>query len=155
MKLYVPSNEEATALLQQPGATRFRGLHVATEALPPPMLWQRALAANDGGRCMPRLICDEISATIVGSIALKPFTEEGRIELGYGIAPLCRGQGHATVAVRLLVKEVFASDIAPEVFANVAVSNPASRRVLEKAGFSFQRTYATDKGVMERWNRLR
>jgi 8-oxo-dGTP diphosphatase len=57
--------------------------------------------------------------------------------LGYWLGRTHWGQGHATAAVRLLVAEAFARNPGAEVIgAGVYTDNPASRRVLEKAGFS-------------------
>jgi RimJ/RimL family protein N-acetyltransferase len=56
--------------------------------------------------------------------------------LGYWLGRPHWGQGHATEAVRLLVAEAFAHFPDAEVIGGgVYTDNPASRRVLEKAGF--------------------
>ena len=40
---------------------------------------------------------------IVGSCGFKGEPVAGRVDVGYGIAPACRGQGTAAAAVKLVV----------------------------------------------------
>jgi len=57
--------------------------------------------------------------------------------LGYWLGRPHWGQGHATEAVRLLVAEAFARyPDATVIGAGIYTDNPASRRVLEKVGFT-------------------
>ena len=62
---------------------------------------------------------------------------EGGPEIGYWLGAPYWGNGYATEAVRALIEHAFA-DLAQEVLlAGARVSNPASRRVLEKCGFQW------------------
>jgi RimJ/RimL family protein N-acetyltransferase len=64
-------------------------------------------------------------------------TGEGRAELGYWIGVPFWGCGYATEAARCLIDHAF-GDLGYEVLtASARVSNPASRRVLEKCGFQW------------------
>jgi RimJ/RimL family protein N-acetyltransferase len=70
----------------------------------------------------------------VGAISLERRGSD-RLTLGYALAPEVWGRGYATEAVCAIVDAAFALTSAAEVEASVHVVNPASRRVLEKAGF--------------------
>lgn len=150
MTLAIPSKEEASKLLVDPDT--FRGLPVCADALPPAILLTRAIAAG-GNWCMPRLFSEDSAGRIVGSAGFKTLPQEGRVEIGYGISPACRRQGYATAGVGLLVQEAFDSGLIHEVYAEVSVSNEASRGVVRKLGFVYQRIVPTDEGDMEIWSR--
>jgi GNAT superfamily N-acetyltransferase len=64
---------------------------------------------------------------------------EGLVEIGYGIDPVYQGQGLMTEAVQALVSWALAQPSCNGVYAEVKKSNPASSRVLQKAGFIRQR----------------
>ena len=89
---------------------------------------------------------------VVGSAMLKRRPEAGRVEIGYGVAESARGNGVATAAVRQLVARAFADPDVGEIYAETAVDNIASRRVVEKAGFSHagQRESEED-GRVDQW----
>jgi [ribosomal protein S5]-alanine N-acetyltransferase len=57
-------------------------------------------------------------------------------ELGYWIGPSCWGRGYATEAARALVEHAFATTDLERIEGIVFARNPASCRVLEKAGFT-------------------
>ena len=59
-------------------------------------------------------------------------------EIGYWLAEPFWGQGIATRAVRALSDWAFASFDLVRIFAAVFETNPASARVLEKAGFALE-----------------
>ena len=84
--------------------------------------------------CLPNLLITlpEDGGRIVGCVGLH---EEGeRIEVGYWIAPTDWGQGYATEALTgLLALARLAGH--QRIFSRHAVDNPASGRVLRKAGF--------------------
>jgi RimJ/RimL family protein N-acetyltransferase len=80
-------------------------------------------------------ILREFDQRIVGSCGFKNVPKLGRVEVGYGISPSARGQGAATAAVRLLVAQALNAG-AQEVLAEVSPNNPASLRVVQKAGFT-------------------
>lgn len=76
-----------------------------------------------------------LDAMLIGVCAIEP--REGGPEIGYWIGVSHWGQGYATEAVRALIDHGFA-DVAHEMLqAGTRVSNPASRRVLEKCGFQW------------------
>ncbi|RDI68506.1 GNAT family N-acetyltransferase [Nocardia pseudobrasiliensis] len=82
-----------------------------------------------------RLIAERDGGLIIGSIGLFWPPNNGEIEIGYGIAPSRRGRGYATEATRALAEFALGAAQVHTVLAKVELSNPASIRVLEKAGF--------------------
>ena len=59
-------------------------------------------------------------------------------ELGYWLAEPFWGRGVMTAAVTAFVAHSFQTLPLQRIFASVYASNPASARVLEKAGFQFE-----------------
>ncbi|KIZ18029.1 GNAT family N-acetyltransferase [Streptomyces natalensis] len=82
-----------------------------------------------------RLIIERDSGLVVGSIGLFWPPSEGMLEIGYGIVASRRGRGYAPEATEALAEFALSAPGVHTVFANVELSNPASVRVLEKAGF--------------------
>ena len=63
--------------------------------------------------------------------------ESGEIEIGYGLAAPCRGQGYATEAAGAVCRWLFTqAEVALIRADGVRADNVASRRVLEKLGFT-------------------
>jgi RimJ/RimL family protein N-acetyltransferase len=151
MKLYTPSHEEAVLLLK--GPTEFRGWYVRQEALPPAFIFAQALASTERDWRMPRLFCDEERRQILGSGAFKSGPIGGKIALGYGVSPLCRGRGYATAGVRLMLEEAFLSGLVDTVLADTSPENRASQRVLEKAGFVRCGSGVNDEGPAQLWSK--
>lgn len=58
------------------------------------------------------------------------------VEIGYGIDPACQNHGFMTEAVIGLSSWAFKDPRCTGIFANVLKTNPASSKVLEKAGFT-------------------
>lgn len=63
------------------------------------------------------------------------------IELGYRLKRSAWGQGYATEGSRVLIREAFAEPGVRRVFAQTMAVNVASRRVMEKAGMTYVRTF--------------
>ncbi|MEU6863275.1 GNAT family N-acetyltransferase [Streptomyces sp. NPDC046876] len=82
-----------------------------------------------------RLLVERSTGLVVGSIGLFWPPAEGVLELGYGVVASRRGRGYATEATRALAAYGLAAPGVHTVTAGVELSNPASVRVLEKAGF--------------------
>jgi ribosomal-protein-alanine N-acetyltransferase len=74
---------------------------------------------------------------VVGGIGYMPQADVARFtaEIGYWLAEPYWGRGIATRAVRALVDHLFATTDLVRLYAYVFETNPASARVLEKAGF--------------------
>lgn len=61
-------------------------------------------------------------------------------EVGYSVAPWARGRGVATTALRALCDWAYEALALDRIEWRAAVTNPASRRVAEKAGFTVEGT---------------
>jgi RimJ/RimL family protein N-acetyltransferase len=82
-------------------------------------------------------ILEEQSDDVVGGIGFHgPPRQDGSVEVGYSVAWSRQGRGYATAALVQLV-QIAAEAGAQLVEARAAPENGASRRVLEKAGFSY------------------
>jgi RimJ/RimL family protein N-acetyltransferase len=89
---------------------------------------------------------EKASGTFLGWFALRP-TEAGRpgeAELGYRLRTAAWGKGYATEGSRALVRKGFSELGMQRVIAKTMTVNVGSRRVLEKAGLSFVRTFYED-----------
>ena len=71
----------------------------------------------------------------VGMISLES-RREGRLTLGYAFAPEVWGKGFATEAALAALEAGFTLTATVEMLATAHVENPASRRVLDKCGFT-------------------
>lgn len=80
-----------------------------------------------------------IGGKAVGGIGLAPGTDvgSGLSDRGCRIGASYRGRGVMTAAVARAAERVFANTPIIRIFAAAYVSNPASQRVLDKAGFRF------------------
>ena len=72
---------------------------------------------------------------VIGACGLE--WRNGVPEIGYWLGAPFWGNGYATEAVRALIDHAFAEHGYPALRAGARVSNPASRRVLEKCGFQW------------------
>ena len=75
-----------------------------------------------------------VLASIGGVGFLGPPDHQGTVSFGYGVAPEVEGRGYATEAVQALLHHAFATGRINRALADTAHDNPASQRVLEKAG---------------------
>ena len=100
---------------------------------------------------MPRLFVDEVSDRIVGSGGFKYAPRESRVEIGYNVSPDCRGRGFATDGVTLLCEEAFSSGLVSEILVETSLANVASKRVLEKAGFTLYGSGVDNEGPVDLW----
>lgn len=94
----------------------------------------------DLGNAWPFFIIDEVDQTLLGGITLsnvrRGVAETGTI--GYWIGQPHAGKGRATAAVRAMVRFAFGRLHLHRLEAACVPSNEASRRVLEKSGFSVE-----------------
>jgi RimJ/RimL family protein N-acetyltransferase len=102
------------------------------------------------GEALGLVIVDPGDKGLLGSIGARIESADGRCELGYWTARGARGRGVATRAVRLLSGWAFEALGVGRVQILVEPDNTASRRVAERAGFSFEgvlRSYLVNKGM--------
>jgi RimJ/RimL family protein N-acetyltransferase len=98
------------------------------------------------------MIC--VDGEIVGMCSYRHPPKDRAVEIGYGIAESRRGHGFAPHAVELVVEIAAQDDTIDRLTAETAVDNPASGRVLEKAGFKKVGTRHDDEdGDLWSWER--
>ena len=85
--------------------------------------------------------CMEANGEVVGFLNDVEM-ENGTVELGYVVHPTHWGKGCATAALKLAIAELFSQGFR-EVTAGAFSENPASLRVMEKAGMT--RLFKTDE----------
>ncbi|RKT19632.1 RimJ/RimL family protein N-acetyltransferase [Streptomyces sp. 1114.5] len=111
-------------------------------------------------RTLPRLLHDHPSigtrgfwaaeekatGTFLGWFELRPLTEDGplEVELGYRLNRSAWGRGYATEGARALIDKAFTDLGVQRVTANTMAVNTRSRRVMEKSGLSFLRSFTGD-----------
>ena len=98
------------------------------------------------------LAITDSSAVLVGAISLRLELGHGRAELGYWIGLPYWGRGYATEAVGVMVGYGFKELGLNRIHAHHLARNPASGRVLEKAGFThegFHRAHVLKNGRFE------
>ena len=78
--------------------------------------------------------------TIIGFCGVKYLPELQGTDLGYRFLPEYWGQGIATEACTAMVKDAFERLQLEKIYAFVEPENTASSRVLEKLGFTFEKT---------------
>ena len=74
--------------------------------------------------------------THIGELCFKGLSGDGTAELGYGVAEAYRNRGYAAEAVSALTEWAFRQPGVVGITAEIEASNTASRRVLEKTGFT-------------------
>ncbi len=103
------------------------------------------------GELLGLVVVDPVDGRLLGSVGIVHLDpQEGRCELGYWVAREARGRGLATRAVRMLSAWIFDNLSADRIEIHAEPDNTASRRVAERAGFTFEgvlRSYFVNKGV--------
>ncbi|MBW3096698.1 GNAT family N-acetyltransferase [Pseudohoeflea sp. DP4N28-3] len=82
-------------------------------------------------------ITDTATGRFLGCCALRPGSTGSALEIGYWVGRPYWGRGYATEAVHALIDLGFRATSVDHVDASCRVTNPASRRVLQKSGFQF------------------
>jgi len=86
-------------------------------------------------------IVDRASGRIAGAMGLVIEREHDRAEIGYWIAGEWRGRGYAAEAAEVVVRYGFEMAALNRIFASHFSRNPASGRVLQKAGMQHEGTH--------------
>ncbi|WP_404430110.1 GNAT family N-acetyltransferase [Microbacterium lacus] len=82
------------------------------------------------------------AGAFIGWFGLRPrSTDPDVVELGYRLLPEFWGRGIATEGARMLVRHAFDSVGVARVVATTMTVNVGSRRVMEKAGLTWERTF--------------
>jgi ribosomal-protein-alanine N-acetyltransferase len=105
---------------------------------------------QDAGEGVHLVIADAGTDEFLGSIGMHNMNRaEGRVDIGYFLAPEARGRGVMTRAVRMLSEWVFASLPVERIEITIEPGNAASRAVAERAGYAFEgilRSHTVIKG---------
>jgi RimJ/RimL family protein N-acetyltransferase len=94
------------------------------------------LAQANRDPAAPAFLIGLADGTLIGGCGIAT-TSGGDPELGYWIGVAHWGRGYATEAARALIDHAFAELGCERLSSRARVSNPASRRVLEKCGFQW------------------
>ncbi len=95
-----------------------------------------AREANAAGRALTLVVTTARDPReAIGAVSVEARGED-RLTLGYVLSPEAWNKGFATEAVEAIVEASFTLTRAVEINAAVHLDNPASGRVLEKAGFA-------------------
>ncbi len=134
------------------------GARALDGALPPAFVAQRALSQLDAGMplqwCSTFLMVRVADGAIVGGCGFKGAPRDGRVEIGYAVAPSCRLQGLATQAVAELLRLAFLSDDVAEVLAEINPDNLGSTRIAQNLGFEHIGFKTEDDGeLVAQWVR--
>lgn len=107
---------------------------------------------------LPTSFAIEHAGRVAGGIGymLRPDVERIGAEIGYWLGVQYWGQGIVTAALRALTRHAFATHVELQrLFAVPFASNPASARVLEKAGYTREGTLRNsvikDGCVLDQW----
>ena len=111
------------------------------------------LLLESGGSTGQFVLIDRSLALAVGLMGSKGgISDQGDLEIGYGLNPEHWGRGYATEALRALLPHWRASPGVRRVSAATSVSNVASARVLEKCGFvRVGEDWSEDDGPLLLW----
>jgi len=95
-----------------------------------------------GSEDPPRSLAIVVGGQAVGAVGIHPMTDVNRrsAEIGYWLGVGYWGRGIATDAVTLVTDWAFDAHVLLRIFALPFAGNPASRRVLEKAGYQLEGT---------------
>jgi RimJ/RimL family protein N-acetyltransferase len=96
-----------------------------------------ARAENAAGAALHLAVMQKIATRPVIGLVSVIMAESGEAEIGYALSPQAWGNGFATEAVKTVIDTVFSLTGTPGLRANSRLGNFASRRVLEKAGFTY------------------
>lgn len=94
----------------------------------------------DDGRHGVFVAESKTSGDFIGFFLVRPFEVEGETETGYRLPEHQWGKGYATEGTFAMLQYILGSLGQPFVIAVVEEAHLASRRVLEKAGFVFEKT---------------
>lgn len=87
---------------------------------------------------------DRASREFLGWFHFRPG-EDGDVELGYRLRKAAWNKGYATEGSRALIDRGFAGQGVRRVIAHTMAVNQASRRVMEKCGLSYARTFSSGR----------
>lgn len=112
---------------------------------------------KSGGVLSPAgVVIERSSRTAIGELGCKGEPEHGVADIGYGFNPSAWNRGYATEIVTAFSNWLLEQPSIHTVSADTAVTNPASGRVLEKAGFAQVGTgFDEEDGDLLLWRKVR
>lgn len=105
------------------------------DALPLFLSWLEAAPDRVGWFGWYALAVGSAAPVLIGGGGFKGPPQEGTAEIGYSVLPQFQGRGYATEIVGALVRWALGQPGVARVAAETEWANPASVRVLSKAGF--------------------
>ena len=96
------------------------------------------IASHDGRDTAPFAIERKEDGALLGAVGLDVEPDHARAELGYWVGKPYWGHGYATEAARAVVRYAFDNLNLHRVYAYHFVDNPASGRVLQKIGMTYE-----------------
>src|SRR5438445_2443104 len=101
------------------------------------------------------LIIDPDAGELVGIGGFKGAPVDGKVEIGYGVAPERQGRGYATAAARWLIDTAFARGVEVVIAHTLAEFN-ASTTVLQRCGMTkVEQIVDLNDGPIWRWEAWR
>lgn len=125
-----------------PEVTRYLTFPTATDVSQAEEFLRRCDRVWEAGDAFPMAVTLRGNDHLIGMVEPRP-TDHG-VELGYVLQRSSWGHGFMTEAVRGVVEWALTHDDVFRIWAYVDVDNPASQRVLEKAGMVIE-------GTLHRW----
>ncbi len=117
------------------------------------VLFERALAFRDSHGMWA--VARREDEAIVGRVGFFAFGEQQRPELVFLLSQSAWGQGLATEACGCAIRFTLEEKPWSEMVAVVRSSNRAAQRVLEKLGFSFERSFTLNGEPAHLWHASR
>jgi RimJ/RimL family protein N-acetyltransferase len=108
----------------------------AADALPLFLTWLEAAPDAVGWFGWYALTRTDDTPVLLGGGGFLGPPADGSVQIGYSVLPQFQGQGHATEMVDGLVRWALAQPGVDRIVAETEWANPASARVLVKAGFA-------------------
>jgi len=97
---------------------------------------------------------DDATGLLVGSGGFAGAPSDGRVEIGYEIAPEFRRHGYATAAVDALAKKAATSGEVQRIIAHTLATDERSAGVLRSTGFdAVEHVVHPEDGELVRWQR--
>ncbi|HLM05336.1 MAG TPA: GNAT family N-acetyltransferase [Blastococcus sp.] len=150
--------EDVWAALQDPDIRLWNSGGVGTREDAVALLSRRSLWTGDH---VSWAVVDAATGALLGSVSVHSIGQSQDAQVGYWVVPAARGRGVAAAAVDAACRWVFAALGMDRIELAHALENTASRRVAEKAGFTYEghlrRSYRYGDGVKHDellWSRL-
>jgi len=99
---------------------------------------------RDAGTGYTFAIVRKKDAQVMGAIDIRPLARHKKAEIGYWIGKPHWGQSYATEAARAIIRYGFETLGLNRIYATHFIENPASGRVMQKAGMTYEGTLRQD-----------